>query len=44
VLIITMSCGRIRGRALSRSSAVITSHLPFGIDTATPVPKKRQSG
>ena len=38
-----MSPARIFGVAFSRSFGSISSHLPFGIDSTTPVPKKRLS-
>jgi hypothetical protein len=39
-----MSPSRISGLAFSRSSAVMTSHFSFGIETTTPVPKYEASG
>ncbi|CKX31865.1 Uncharacterised protein [Mycobacterium tuberculosis] len=39
-----MSPGRMSGVAFCRSSAVTIPHLPFGIETTTPVPKKALSG
>ena len=44
VLIITMSFGWILGSAFSRSSGMIFSHLPLGMETTTAVPKKRSRG
>ena len=36
-----MSSARISGLAFSRSRGSTSSHFPFGIDSTTPVPKKR---
>jgi hypothetical protein len=43
VLTKTISPARISGEAFSRSSGSMSSHFFFGIETTTPVPKKRSS-